>query len=92
MVLATAKYMQAAPEEPTTRRRNRDRCQDSEQPERSFEGRVLNGGVGGGILAMGVAFVWFVIGLLNDVFFFYPPILFVIGLIALFRGLASGEE
>jgi hypothetical protein len=40
---------------------------------------------------MAVAVVWFIAGLMNDFLFFYPPILFVIGLIAFFRGLARGE-
>src|SRR5205085_2891791 len=59
--------------------------------QRSLEGNVIHGGVAVGILAMVGAVVWFVIGLANDVIFFYPPVLFVIGLIALCKGLA-GEE
>ena len=58
---------------------------------RSFEGGVINGGVGIGILAMVGAVVWFVVGLANDIIFFYPPILFIIGLVAFFKGL-TGEE
>lgn len=91
MVLSTAKYLQTPPEEPSSRQRNKNSCQDSEQTGRSFEGRILKGSVGGGALAMGGAAVWFVAGLMNDVLFFYPPILFIIGLIAFFKGLAGGE-
>ena len=32
-------------------------------------------------------FVWFFVGLSNDVIFYYPPVLFVIGLIGFFKGL-----
>ncbi len=49
------------------------------------------GGVAGGALMMLIAVVWFVLGLVNDWVFFYPPILFILGLIAFFKGLA-GEE
>jgi hypothetical protein len=57
----------------------------------SFEGGILNGGAIGGILAMIGAVVWFVAGLAADVIFFYPPILFIIGLVAFFKGLAQGS-
>lgn len=56
---------------------------------RSLEGGILNG-VSGGMLAMIIAVVWFVVGLAADVIFFYPPILFIIGLVAFFKGLAQG--
>lgn len=59
---------------------------------RSLEGRVFNGGVMGGLLAMLVAVVWFVAGLAADVIFFYPPVLFIIGLVAFFKGLAQGSS
>lgn len=38
-----------------------------------------------------VAAVWFIAGLMNDILFFYPPVLFVIGLGAFFKGMAKGE-
>jgi DNA-directed RNA polymerase subunit RPC12/RpoP len=71
--------------------------QKSDQPSgqtnsgRSFEGKVLNGGVLGGMLAMVGAIVWFVLGLQADRIFFYPPVLFVIGLVAVFKGLTQGS-
>jgi hypothetical protein len=37
------------------------------------------------------AVVWFVGGLFFDIIFFYPPILFVIGLVAFFKGMLSGN-
>lgn len=66
-----------------------DRGRRGEDSSPSLEGKVFNSGVAGGLLAMLIAVVWFVAGLANDVIFFYPPILFVIGLVALFKGLAG---
>jgi ribosomal protein S27E len=53
---------------------------------------VLSGGVIGGLLAMLVAVVWFVRGLMADRVFFYPPILFVVGLVGVAKGLMSGSD
>ncbi len=58
---------------------------------RSLEGSMIHGGVIGGILMMVIAVIWFVVGLANDWIFFYPPILFIIGLVAFIKGL-TGEE
>ena len=52
----------------------------------------INSGVVGGLLMMLIAVVWFVIGLAGGIIFFYPPILLVIGLIALVKGLAGGGD
>ncbi len=62
------------------------------QPSRSLEGKVFNGGVVGGLIAMLIAVVWFVGGLMADIIFFYPPILFIIGLVGFIKGLVSNEE
>jgi hypothetical protein len=51
----------------------------------------INAGVIGGLLMMLIAVVWFVLGLMGGIIFFYPPILFVIGLIAFIGGLVKGE-
>jgi hypothetical protein len=51
----------------------------------------INGGVGGGLASMGIAVVWFIGGLCFDTFFIYPPILFIIGLVAVIKGLASNR-
>lgn len=48
-------------------------------------------GVVGGLLMMAIAVVWFVGGLMAGWIFFYPPILFIIGLIALFKGMLDGN-
>jgi hypothetical protein len=50
---------------------------------------TANGSIGFGLLAMVGAVVWFVVGLMNDTIFFYPPILFIIGLISFFKGIAN---
>lgn len=63
------------------------------QKPRSLEGKVANGGILGGLAAMVIAVVWFVVGLAADRIFIYPPILFILGLIGLIKGLVSaGSE
>ena len=54
-------------------------------------GGPTNAGAIAGILMMVGAVVWFVVGLSLDIIFFYPPILFIIGLIAFIKGLASRQ-
>lgn len=48
-------------------------------------------GVLGGVVMMVIAVVWFVGGLMCDYIFFYPPVLFIIGMVALIKGLATGN-
>lgn len=43
----------------------------------------------GGVVIMLIAVIWLVVGLAFDRFFCYPPILFIIGLVAFFRGIYS---
>ena len=52
-----------------------------------LEQRAFDAGIIGGILLMVVSVIWFVAGLFFDIIFFYPPILFLIGLAAFIRGL-----
>jgi predicted lipid-binding transport protein (Tim44 family) len=52
----------------------------------------LNAGVVGGALMMLIAVVWFVGGLFAGILFFYPPILFVIGIIAMVKGMFGGGD
>lgn len=59
------------------------------KPKREFGS--INAGVGGGILMMVIAVVWFVLGLIFGWIFYYPPILFIIGLIAFIKGLVNRE-
>lgn len=94
MVLSTAKYLKTNPDDDLDFRKDKKKNRGSSESENSggsFESKVLNGGTGAGALAMGGAALWFVIGLMNDTIFFYPPILFILGLIAFFKGLAKNE-
>lgn len=49
------------------------------------------GAMGTGILMMVGAAVWFVVGLMGDRIFFYPPVLFVLGIVSFFKGLFGSE-
>lgn len=60
---------------------------DAFAPERAG----IRMGMAGGLLMMGIAAVWFFLGLAFDYLFYYPPILFVIGLYAFFKGLVTGN-
>ncbi len=55
------------------------------------EKRGLQAGVLGGLLMMAIAVVWFVGGLAAGILFYYPPILFIIGIVGLFKGIATGN-
>ncbi len=56
------------------------------KPERTWDSSVL-----GGIAMMVIAVVWFFGALALGVIFIYPPILFIIGLIATIKGLFAGN-
>ncbi|MCI0638279.1 MAG: zinc-ribbon domain-containing protein, partial [Gemmataceae bacterium] len=58
-------------------------------PAPILEGRMVNAGVMGGLALIIVAVAWFVIGLAAGVIFYYPPIMFVIGLMAMLKGAVS---
>jgi hypothetical protein len=78
---------------PRRPRKKKSRQKSEEKPGHfALERRVFNGGVAGGVLAMVVAVVWFIAGLAADRIFFYPPILFIIGLCGFFKGLAGGGD
>ena len=51
----------------------------------------MNPSILGGLAAMIGAVVWFVVGWFMGYIFFYPPILFILGLIGFVRGLMNGE-
>ncbi len=67
----------------------RSESQKSQKTE-SWEGQIFNGSVMGGVVAMVIAVVWFFVGLAGGVIFFYPPVLFIIGLVGMIRGLVNG--
>jgi hypothetical protein len=83
------------PERPQ-RKRKRRRVQREEEDsgvvfERGWFGSI-NAGVVGGILMILIALVWFVVGLAGGIIFFYPPILAVIGFVAIIKGaMGSGD-
>jgi len=52
----------------------------------------ISPGVIGGFLCMVIAVVWFIAGLYFGWVFFYPPILFIIGLVRFVASLMGQEE
>ena len=54
-----------------------------------LEQRAMNKGVLGGVGLIVVAVIWFVVGYLNGFIFYYPPVLAVLGLIAIGKGLTA---
>jgi len=71
--------------------RNRDADYIKRPESGSPESKAMNSGMVGGLIAMAIAVVWFVGAFALGFVFFYPPILFVMGLIGFFRGLANRE-
>lgn len=79
---------------PARKKRSRSRVRKQKPVNDSgffaLEQRWANSGIMGGLLMMAIAVVWFVGALVYaDRIFFYPPVLFVVGLIAFFKGLAG---
>lgn len=56
-----------------------------------LEKHGIEKGVIGGLVMMGLAVTWFVVGLMFDRIFFYPPILFLIGAYGFVKGLMTGN-
>ncbi len=52
----------------------------------------INAGVGGGLLMILIAVVWFVPCAAMGVYFIYPPILAVIGVVAIIKGLVGSGD
>jgi hypothetical protein len=76
------------------RRRRDDRDEDDRPVRRRPKPAASGGGFGstdaglwGGVAMMVIAAVWFVLGLYGGRIFFYPPILFVLGLAAMIKGM-----
>jgi hypothetical protein len=57
------------------------------KPVASSGGFAVDPSIIGGIAMMIGAVVWFVLGLKAGIIFFYPPVLFVIGIVAFVKGL-----
>lgn len=56
-----------------------------------LERKGLGYGILGGTLMMLVAVVWFVLGMMGGIIFFYPPILFIIGCYGVVKGVLEGN-
>jgi hypothetical protein len=56
-----------------------------------FGGGGINAGIGGGVVMMVIAIVWFVVGQAIGITFIYPVVMFIIGLIAVVRGLVRRD-
>ncbi|HWG45643.1 MAG TPA: hypothetical protein VN688_22960 [Gemmataceae bacterium] len=75
------------------KRRPKLRREDSRRGSGSFGSGgfgSINAGVAGGVLMILIAVIWFIGGLAAGYIFFYPPILLVLGIIAIVKGLAGG--
>lgn len=59
------------------------------KPQPHTDDSGINGSLWGGVAMMVGAVVWFVGGLFFDIIFFYPPIRFIIGLVAFVKGLVN---
>ena len=52
----------------------------------------IKSGVAAGIIAILGALVWFIIGLMSGYIFFYPPLLFILGVFVLIKGLVNKKK
>lgn len=57
----------------------------------ALEKKGMKKGAAGGVLMMFIAVAWFIIGYALGYIFFYPPILFIIGLFTLLKGISTGN-
>ncbi|HZT80354.1 MAG TPA: hypothetical protein VFA26_09035 [Gemmataceae bacterium] len=55
----------------------------------TFERGLVNAGVLGGVIMCVIAVVWLVLGLMVGYLFYYPPVLFVVGVIAIVVGVVN---
>ena len=69
------------------RRRAEQADEGAFQPER----RALDKGVVGGLALIAIAAVWFVGGYAAGYIFYYPPILALIGVFGVVKGIATGN-
>ncbi len=53
------------------------------------EKKAIKMGVLGGVIMIAIAVGWFVVGWINGYIYFYPPILLVIGIYAIFKGVKN---
>jgi hypothetical protein len=76
------------------KRRNSARSRDAERGGgfAGFSFPVVSKSIIAGLIMMLVAVIWFVAGLFAGLIFFYPPIMFILGVVAVFRGLMGTED
>jgi len=74
--VASARWKRAAEQE-----------SDGFGPERA----ALDKGIAGGLLLIVIAVVWFFVGLAANRIFYYPPILALIGVYGVVKGIAQGN-
>ena len=55
------------------------------------EKKGMKKGVLGGIIMIVIALAWFIGGLAINRIFFYPPVLLIIGIVSVIKGLAEGN-
>jgi hypothetical protein len=66
-------------------------AKESEEQGKSLEGRGIKLGVLGGVIMITVAVFWLFAGLAADRIFFYPPVLLVVGIYAVIKGVLGGN-
>ena len=66
---------------------------NKEEPGGFFgpEKKGLQKGIVGGLIMMAIAVIWFTVGYAAGFIFYYPPILFIIGLFGLIKGIFTGN-
>jgi hypothetical protein len=57
-----------------------------------IESMLINIGPIGGVILMAVSILWFFAGLMNNSIYFYPPVLFIIGIIGFFAGIKKAKR
>lgn len=73
-------------------RRIREVTDDERQPaQRSGWFGHTGSGLAGGVAMILIAVVWFAVGLAAGIIFHYPPILFIIGVVAVNRGMMNRQ-
>jgi hypothetical protein len=70
-----------------------ERAATQEEPGGFFaaEQKGIQKGILGGIIMIAIAVIWFVVGLAAGYIYFYPPVLFIIGVVALVKGVIKGN-
>jgi hypothetical protein len=63
---------------------------EDKEPTRRQSNQAL-GSLLGGLAMMAGAVIWFVVGLAGGIIFFYPPILFCLGVAAFVRGMMGND-